>query len=68
MKLKRCPCGKVPEELCISDAGQGSKWAYVTGFCCGEWNIEFRTGYFDFASPECMDLAIQAWNEAPRAE
>ncbi len=64
--IKPCPCGRPIDELCISDAGQGGKWAYVTGNCCGEWAIEFRTSYTKWNSTECMELAITAWNNAPR--
>ncbi len=65
--IKPCPCGRTPEKLYIHDTGQGGKWANVSGDCCGEWEIEFRTGYHDYGSDECMTLAITAWNEAPRA-
>jgi hypothetical protein len=65
-KLAPCPCGQIPESLCINDNGQGYKWAMTSGSCCGEWNIEFRTNYLGINSKECMDLAISAWNNAPR--
>ena len=64
--LKKCPCGETPMELHISDAGQGGKWATVSGACCDEWMIEFRTNYHDLDTDECMDLAIDAWNGAAR--
>ena len=66
--LKICPCGKTPESLSIYDAGQGTKWAYVTPDCCCEWSIEFMTGYHDYGSPECIELAANAWNTATRVE
>lgn len=65
--LKQCPCGKTPESLSIVDNGQGSKWASIYPSCCGEWSIEFRTNYELLHSKDCMDLAVNAWNEAPRA-
>lgn len=65
-EIKQCPCGKIPASLGITDACQGGKWAYAVPDCCGEWTIEFRTSYLDLHSEECMDLAIEAWNEAPR--
>lgn len=65
--LLSCPCGETPKKLIICDAGQGGKWANVTGDCCAEWTIEFRTQYEKLDSNECMELAIEAWNEAPRA-
>ena len=66
MDNKLCPCGKRPNKLHITDAGQGSKWANVMGDCCREWMIEFRTSYYALDSDECIKLAIEAWNEAPR--
>lgn len=66
MKLKRCPCGQIPDVLEITDIGQDGTWAAVVPGCCGEWTIVFRSQYLDFKSKECMDLAIEAWNEAPR--
>jgi len=67
LKLKPCPCGDTPGRLYICESGSSS-WAYATGDCCGEWNIEFRTSYNDLASPECMDYAIEEWNKAPRGD
>jgi len=66
--LKPCPCGKVPTELNITDAGQGGKWAYACGDCCGEWNVEFRTQYLDLDSEACKRIARDEWNGAPRWE
>lgn len=65
--LCRCPCGKTPTSVGVYDLGQGGKWAAAVPDCCGEWMIEFRTGYFDLDSDECKKLAREAWNEAPRA-
>ena len=65
-KLKQCPCGKLPARLNILDANQGGKWAIASGDCCAEWLIEFRTGYEALESDACMDLAVEAWNDAPR--
>ncbi len=66
VELKPCPCGETPKDLAIVDNGQGGKWAEVSGNCCGEWSIEFRTQYFPPDSNECIALAAEAWNEAPR--
>ena len=66
MTLKKCPCGATPKELSITDAGQGGKYAMVSSDCCGEWEIEFRTEYNNIESDECNELAIKAWNNAPR--
>lgn len=62
--LLSCPCGQFPKELHIS--GEGSKWAFVSGDCCDEWFVEFRTQYHKHDSPECMKLAIIEWNRAQR--
>lgn len=64
VKLKRCPCGQIPSKLLITD--NGAKWAFAFGDCCNEWHIEFRTQYNPIDSKECMDLAIEEWNRAPR--
>ena len=64
--LARCPCGAVPQMLGIMDTGQGGKYKSVMGSCCGEWMIEFRANYHADDSLECMELAIEAWNRAPR--
>lgn len=65
--LAACPCGKTPTDVYIQDAGQGGKWANVAPNCCDEWMIEFRTNYEGFHTDECKRLAIEAWNNAPRA-
>lgn len=64
--LSACPCGKVPNRLCIVE-GQTCKWAYANGDCCGEWNVEFQTHYLKLSSDKCIELAIKEWNRAPRA-
>ncbi len=64
--LKPCPCGQTPTRLGIVDNGQGGKWAAICTDCCGEWSIEFHTDYKPLDSPECMALAVEVWNSAPR--
>lgn len=64
--LKGCPCGAYPEKLCINGPHDTPKWAYVSGDCCDEWMIEFRNDYHDIGSIDSLDLAVQAWNGAPR--
>ena len=64
--LGKCPCGAKPDELVITDAGQGGKWATVHGSCCAVWEIEFCTGYEDLTSDKCLNFAKEAWNNAPR--
>lgn len=63
-ELRECPCGKVPTKLHIY--GEDAKWKWVSGDCCNEWNIEFRTGYHKVGSKEIMERAIYAWNYAIR--
>jgi hypothetical protein len=62
-----CPCGVTPNKLHIVDNGQGGKWANCSGDCCGEWTIEFRTNYEKLNTAACYELAVRAWNEAPRS-
>jgi hypothetical protein len=65
--LNPCPCGKTPTKLCLCDAGQGGKWANVSGDCCNEWTLEFRTEYNALDSEKCIELATERWNEATNA-
>lgn len=64
-KLAKCPCGQTPIDLGISE-GYITKYADVYGNCCGEWRIEFYTEYSATGSDRCMELAIEAWNNANR--
>lgn len=66
--LAACPCGEIPARLCIESSGQGSRYAMASGYCCGEWAVEFRANYTALDSDECMRLAREAWNSAPRGE
>lgn len=65
-RLARCPCGQVPTRLSIAQ-GDTLKWAFTYGDCCGEWHVEFRTKYLELQSPQCMALAVAAWNTSPRS-
>lgn len=64
-ELKRCPCGEIPEHLCI-EGPDYSKYAYVAGSCCGMWSVEFRNQYARIPGDEAMQRAVEAWNAAPR--
>lgn len=64
--LLACPCGKIPETLMYSE-GETCKFAWVAGSCCGEWWIEFRTGYEQHGTLKFRDLGKDEWNKAPRA-
>ncbi len=63
--LQLCPCGQTPSALWVYPSNT-CKYAYVSGDCCGEWNLEFRTEYNDLDSDACMNLAIHYWNHAVR--
>ena len=62
-KLAMCPCGQHPEELHLENSF-AEKWSRVSGDCCNEWTIEFRSQYK--IDDEKMRLAVEAWNESPR--
>lgn len=64
--LARCPCGEIPDALTICESGHGGKYAAINPACCETWEIEFRTDYHEIDSEECMRLAVEAWNAAPR--
>jgi len=63
-ELRKCACGAVPETLSIMEGGC-SKYAWCACRVCGEWSIEFRTGYTQDLD-ELKKLAAEAWNKAPR--
>ena len=68
LALKPCPCGKTPESLHFTE-GHSSKYGFVSAACCGDWMIEFRTGYNQFKpehKTELEELMAEAWNNAPR--
>lgn len=54
----------MPRTLAVNQETEYNKWAYCGCPECGEWEIEFRANYK--AGQELMDLAIAAWNRAPR--
>lgn len=59
-----CPCGQIPASLVIDREYKRSKWANVSAPCCGEWSVEFHTGYKE--DSELNEIAREAWNNAPR--
>ncbi len=65
VELKPCPCGVTPNNLHIYSNIFVGKLAWVSGTCCSEWSIEFRTNYSD--GEELQNRAREAWNEAPRS-
>lgn len=65
--LAPCPCGETPCTLSIIP-GFSSKWAWACGDCCGDWHIEFRTQYKNLETPECYELAREAWNGTDRSK
>jgi len=64
IKIKRCPCGHIPEKINID--ARDSKWFLAVPSCCDEWIIEFRSCYHPADSEEAKKRAIEAWNFAPR--
>jgi len=67
-ELNLCPCGRRPEKLIIYGIHSGTKWAFVMGSCCNEWSLEFPTEYNKFDTDDCMNLAVEYWNDATRSQ
>ena len=65
--LATCPCGKIPPRLTVQGDGECPEYAYVSGYCCGYWSIEFRNKGEPIPSDGSRALATAAWNQAPRA-
>ena len=65
-ELAPCPCGEIPDSLCIQEHGQGGKYMIVMGNCCNEWLIEFHTHYS--SEDELRRYARKAWNASPRGQ
>ncbi len=65
-ELAPCPCGEIPKKLIVDGPEIYKSRAMVSGYCCGEWHIEFRTYYEPLGSEKIMRLAREAWNAAPR--
>lgn len=63
IKLKKCFCGEIPTSLSIEE-GSSCKYSWVSGSCCLEWSVQFRTTYTN--DDELMRLAVNAWNNATR--
>jgi hypothetical protein len=61
--IKRCPCGEYPSQVMVDD-GDSVKWNRVSGDCCGDWEIEFRSDYKTGAA--LYSAAKDAWNNAKR--
>lgn len=64
--LKPCPCGKTPEKLAIYDS-EAYRYSRAYGTCCSEWEIEFRGDDNPLDDVRTYNLAVEAWNAAPRA-
>jgi len=65
VELRRCPCGEVPTAIGINNYSD-AKYMFAVPNCCDEWLIEFRTNYHPADTEECLALAVEAWNNAPR--
>lgn len=64
--LKRCPCGEIPESLEMEE-GASCKYSFVSGSCCNEWSVEFRSRYIN-NDVVLLELATIAWNGAKRKQ
>lgn len=64
-EIRPCFCGATPSQLAITETSLSSKYAWAACEWCGEWSIEFRTNYSQ-DSAELQQLAVKAWNCAPR--
>lgn len=65
-EIRPCFCGATPDQLAITE-GSSSKYAWAACEWCAEWSIEFRTNYSQDPD-ELQQLAVEAWNRAPRAD
>lgn len=65
--IKRCPCGEVPIDLAVNE-GSTRTYAFASCNVCAEWAVEFRTVRHDPHSKESYEVAVQAWNAAPRGD
>ena len=68
LELRACPCGQVPTGLYIellTTTDMGAKMGAAAGSCCGTWRVEFLNRYAK--GEDSLKLAVQAWNDAPRA-
>jgi hypothetical protein len=65
--LRRCPCGEIPESICIQ-VFHGPKETRVFAYpsCCSVWHVELNVSNIDIFSINRIKLAIDAWNNAPR--
>ena len=64
--LKPCPCGKTPSD--VSQYGSPyDKWVWASPDCCGEWSVEYRSGYAQNEDDQKRNAEF-AWNNAPRAK
>jgi hypothetical protein len=68
VSLRPCPCGMTPERLCVEGDHPRPKWARVSGQCCNSWSIEYRNNYAVLDTAEADQVAMAAWNAAPRAQ
>lgn len=72
MSLAPCPCGETPTKIYLGGKEDEITYRVVFatawGSCCDKWMVEFTLNDKGMDSPECMELAIKAWNAAPRGK
>ena len=66
--LAACPCGEIPHYLCVEDLGAGYCVYLVSGDCCGNWHVLFKSEHAKAGSEENGRKAIETWNAAQRAD
>jgi len=64
--LKACPCGKVPDDLYVSE-GSTYRWLYVEGDCGCGWMIEVRSAGYPNDPHKDYEAAVEGWNDMPRS-
>jgi len=62
-ELKKCPCGKTPDDLFILE-GETFRWRKISGNCCDYWTVEARIN--GKTEDETKQQCVEAWNDAPR--
>ena len=65
--IKPCPCGKIPNNLCIAE-GSTYRWRLISGDCCGEWMIESSRIDYQATDEQILKQCTDDWNGASRGK